>query len=56
MFRHDCSYSIRHILTNTKPLIFKILKNQSIPKLHRGALILAFPSRVIPTLIACKGV
>ena len=32
MFRHDC----RYIFTNTKPGIFRIPKNQSIPNTHQG--------------------
>ena len=31
MFHHDCRYNIRFIFTNTKPGIFRIPKNQSIP-------------------------
>ena len=30
MFRHDCRYKIRYIHTNTKALIFRIPKSQSI--------------------------
>ena len=30
MFRHNCSYSVRFIFTNTKPHIFRIPKNQKI--------------------------
>ena len=30
VFRHDCSYNLRLIFTDTKPHIFKIPKNQNI--------------------------
>ena len=31
MFRHDCSYNIKFIFTNTKPPTFRTPKNQNIP-------------------------
>ena len=46
LIRHDGSYNVRFILTNTKPRIFRIRKNQSIQALHRGVLILTFTSQV----------
>ena len=34
MFRHDCSYNIRFIFTNTKPLFLEFQRIKTFPALH----------------------
>ena len=34
MFRHDCSYNIRFIFTNTKPLFLDFQRIKTFPALH----------------------
>ena len=46
----------RFIPKNTKPRIFRFVKNQNIRTLHRGVQILVFPSDVFPAQIVGKGV
>ena len=48
IIRHDGNYNITFILTNTKPRI-RIPKNQCLPNTTSRCLILASPSKVIPT-------
>ena len=42
MFRHNCSYSVRFIFTNTKSHIFRIPKNQKIPNTPSKCLSFSF--------------
>ena len=55
MFRHDCSYNMRFILTNTKLHIFKIPNNQSIPDTPLRCLNFSFSLEGLSNFV-CQGV
>ena len=55
MFRHDCRYNIRFIFTNTKPDIFRIPKNQSIPNTPSRCLNFSFSIEDLSNLNCWQG-
>ena len=55
MFRHDCSYNIRYILTNTKPHIFRIPKNKNILNTPSRCSSFSFSIKAISNLNCLQG-
>ena len=55
MFRHDCSYNIKFIFTNTKPPTFRTPKNQNIPNAPSRCLNFRFSVEDISNLNCLQG-